>query len=188
MSIVKSQGASGKSHTLRPAPSIAWSSPTMIPCTRSLIDSRLERSGNGGRPWGTFSSATSRARIRTKRSSRASLLEAIGRAIKSSRRNEPLFIAEYTNGPRVALPPFVVRPWGEPPVRIDGWHEAGYKSSISLLSIGPRAREDPLDTILQLVLNGLAVGCIYGLVALGFVLIYKATELVNFAQGDLLML
>jgi branched-chain amino acid transport system permease protein len=39
-----------------------------------------------------------------------------------------------------------------------------------------------------LTLNGLAVGCIYGLVALGFVLIYKATELVNFAQGDLLML
>jgi branched-chain amino acid transport system permease protein len=37
-------------------------------------------------------------------------------------------------------------------------------------------------------LNGLAVGCIYGLVALGFVLIYKATELVNFAQGDLPML
>src|SRR5947207_15817923 len=45
-----------------------------------------------------------------------------------------------------------------------------------------------VDTILQLVLSGLAVGCIYGLVALGFVLIYKATELVNFAQGDLLML
>jgi branched-subunit amino acid ABC-type transport system permease component len=38
------------------------------------------------------------------------------------------------------------------------------------------------------VLNGLAVGCIYGLVALGLVLIYKATELVNFAQGDLMML
>jgi branched-chain amino acid transport system permease protein len=45
-----------------------------------------------------------------------------------------------------------------------------------------------LETILQLVLNGLAVGCIYGLVALGFVLIYKTTELVNFAQGDLMML
>jgi branched-chain amino acid transport system permease protein len=41
---------------------------------------------------------------------------------------------------------------------------------------------------LQLAVNGLAVGCIYGLVALGFVLIYKATEVVNFAQGDLLML
>jgi branched-chain amino acid transport system permease protein len=45
-----------------------------------------------------------------------------------------------------------------------------------------------LDIVLQLVLNGLAVGCIYGLVALGFVLIYKATELVNFAQGDFMML
>ncbi len=45
-----------------------------------------------------------------------------------------------------------------------------------------------LNDFLQLTLNGLAVGCIYGLVALGFVLIYKATELVNFAQGDLLML
>ncbi|HEV8533536.1 MAG TPA: branched-chain amino acid ABC transporter permease [Methylomirabilota bacterium] len=37
-------------------------------------------------------------------------------------------------------------------------------------------------------MNGLAVGCIYGLVALGFVLIYKTTELVNFAQGDFMML
>jgi len=45
-----------------------------------------------------------------------------------------------------------------------------------------------LDIVLQLVLSGLAVGCIYGLVALGFVLIYKSTELVNFAQGDLMML
>jgi len=42
--------------------------------------------------------------------------------------------------------------------------------------------------ILQLLLSGLAVGCIYGLVALGFALIYKATEVVNFAQGDLMML
>jgi branched-chain amino acid transport system permease protein len=52
----------------------------------------------------------------------------------------------------------------------------------------PTAGRGRLDTVLQLLLNGLAVGCIYGLVALGFVLIYKATELVNFAQGDLLML
>jgi len=50
------------------------------------------------------------------------------------------------------------------------------------------AREAALDILLQLGLNGVAVGCIYGLVALGFVLVYKATELVNFAQGDLLML
>jgi len=44
-----------------------------------------------------------------------------------------------------------------------------------------------LDFVQQLV-NGIAVGCVYGLIALGFVLIYKATEVVNFAQGELLML
>ncbi len=42
--------------------------------------------------------------------------------------------------------------------------------------------------MLQIVISGLAQGCIYGLVALGFVLIYKATETVNFAQGELMML
>jgi branched-chain amino acid transport system permease protein len=42
--------------------------------------------------------------------------------------------------------------------------------------------------LLQLVVNGAAGGCIYGLIALGFVLIYKATEMVNFAQGDIMML
>jgi branched-chain amino acid transport system permease protein len=41
---------------------------------------------------------------------------------------------------------------------------------------------------LQLLLAGVAQGCVYALVALGFVLIYKATETVNFAQGDLMML
>jgi branched-chain amino acid transport system permease protein len=42
--------------------------------------------------------------------------------------------------------------------------------------------------LIQLVIGGVATGCIYGLVALGFVLIYKATEGVNFAQGDMMML
>jgi branched-chain amino acid transport system permease protein len=40
----------------------------------------------------------------------------------------------------------------------------------------------------QLVISGIAQGCIYGLIALGFVLIYKATETVSFAQGELMML
>jgi branched-chain amino acid transport system permease protein len=44
-----------------------------------------------------------------------------------------------------------------------------------------------LDFVQQLV-SGIALGCVYGLVALGFVLVYKATEVVNFAQGDLMML
>src|SRR4030081_3994030 len=44
-----------------------------------------------------------------------------------------------------------------------------------------------LDFVQQLV-SGIALGCVYGLCALGFVLVYKATEVVNFAQGDLMML
>lgn len=42
--------------------------------------------------------------------------------------------------------------------------------------------------LVQILLSGIAQGCIYGLIALGFVLIYKATETVNFAQGELMML
>ena len=42
--------------------------------------------------------------------------------------------------------------------------------------------------LVQLIIGGVAQGCIYGLIALGFVLIYKATETVSFAQGELMML
>lgn len=42
--------------------------------------------------------------------------------------------------------------------------------------------------LLQQVINGIAQGCIYGLIAIGFVLIYKATETVSFVQGELMML
>jgi len=41
--------------------------------------------------------------------------------------------------------------------------------------------------MLQILLSGVATGCIYGLVALSFVLVYKATEAVSFMQGELLM-
>ena len=47
---------------------------------------------------------------------------------------------------------------------------------------------DDAARLLQLIVNGAATGCIYGLIAFGFVLIYKATEMVNFAQGDIMML
>jgi len=39
----------------------------------------------------------------------------------------------------------------------------------------------------DLFVNGLMIGMMYALVALGFVLIYKATSVVNFAQGELVM-
>lgn len=45
-----------------------------------------------------------------------------------------------------------------------------------------------MGIFLQLIFTGLGVGSIYALVALGFVLIYRATNVVNFAQGDFAML
>lgn len=47
---------------------------------------------------------------------------------------------------------------------------------------------DSLALFLQVTVNGIAIGSIYALVALGIVLIYKATEVLNFAHGDLLVL
>lgn len=39
----------------------------------------------------------------------------------------------------------------------------------------------------QLVLSGIAVGCIYAMIAVGFVLIFKATDILNFAHGEIMM-
>ena len=45
-----------------------------------------------------------------------------------------------------------------------------------------------INFFLQLVINGLVVGSVYALVALGFVIIFKSTSVVNFAQGEFLLL
>src|ERR1700751_177942 len=42
--------------------------------------------------------------------------------------------------------------------------------------------------LIQLLINGLVVGTLYGVVAMSFVLIYKASQVVNFAQGELLLI
>jgi branched-chain amino acid transport system permease protein len=44
-----------------------------------------------------------------------------------------------------------------------------------------------VDFFLALLIKGLLTGAIYALVALGFVLVYKATGIVNFAQGEMVM-
>src|SRR3984885_7196380 len=41
---------------------------------------------------------------------------------------------------------------------------------------------------LQQVISGAAVGIVYALVALGFVMVHKSTQVFNFAQGELMML
>jgi branched-chain amino acid transport system permease protein len=44
-----------------------------------------------------------------------------------------------------------------------------------------------MEKLLQLVFSGVALGSVYALLALGFVVVFKATEVVNFAYGGLLM-
>jgi branched-chain amino acid transport system permease protein len=45
-----------------------------------------------------------------------------------------------------------------------------------------------VDILLQVIVTGLAAGGVYGLIALGFVLIYKATSVLNLAMGELMTL
>ncbi len=45
-----------------------------------------------------------------------------------------------------------------------------------------------MDILLQVIVTGLAAGGVYGLIALGFVLIYKATSVLNLAMGEFMTL
>jgi branched-chain amino acid transport system permease protein len=45
-----------------------------------------------------------------------------------------------------------------------------------------------MEFFAQLVINGLMVGALYTLIAIGFVLIHKASEVINFAQGEQVMI
>src|SRR3954449_9672891 len=45
-----------------------------------------------------------------------------------------------------------------------------------------------MPEFLQFFFSGLTVGAIYALVALGFTLIYNASDIINFAQGEFVML
>ncbi|MBU3029464.1 branched-chain amino acid ABC transporter permease [Paracoccus marinaquae] len=45
-----------------------------------------------------------------------------------------------------------------------------------------------MDALLQFIFSGVTVGAVYALVALGFTIIYNASDVVNFAQGEFVML
>ena len=45
-----------------------------------------------------------------------------------------------------------------------------------------------MEKVLEILINGLSTGAIYALLALGFVLIFKSTGIINFAQGELAMI
>lgn len=45
-----------------------------------------------------------------------------------------------------------------------------------------------LSTLISLTVNGIVIGSVYAMIAIGFVVIYKTTRVINFAQGELLMI
>src|SRR5881394_4553813 len=47
---------------------------------------------------------------------------------------------------------------------------------------------EDLEFLFALVLSGASIGLMYSLIALGFVLVYKATDAINFAQGEFVMI
>src|SRR6202011_5708239 len=47
---------------------------------------------------------------------------------------------------------------------------------------------EDLGFLFSLLLNGASIGMMYSLIALGFVLVYKATDAINFAQGEFVMM
>jgi branched-chain amino acid transport system permease protein len=44
-----------------------------------------------------------------------------------------------------------------------------------------------LATFLQQVVNGLSLGSLYALIAIGYTMVYGILRLINFAHGDLIM-
>ncbi len=45
-----------------------------------------------------------------------------------------------------------------------------------------------MEFFIQLLISGLVIGSVYAMIALGFVLIYKSSRVINFAQGELLLI
>ncbi|NDG58539.1 MAG: branched-chain amino acid ABC transporter permease, partial [Betaproteobacteria bacterium] len=45
-----------------------------------------------------------------------------------------------------------------------------------------------MDTFLQQIINGLVLGSMYALVALGYTMVYGIVNLINFAHGEVLMI
>src|SRR5262245_21851845 len=51
----------------------------------------------------------------------------------------------------------------------------------------PSIWRDSMETFIQQVINGLVLGSVYALVALGYTMVYGIINLINFAHGEVLM-
>ena len=76
--------------------------------------------------------------------------------------------------------PEVIRAYLGSGDEIDPAEAAGHHTS--------ETRDAVVTQFLSLLLNGISLGAIYALIALGFVIIFKASEVVSFTHGSLLLL
>jgi Branched-chain amino acid transport system / permease component len=71
-------------------------------------------------------------------------------------------------------------------------YDSGFRFVTSLVSSSNRLAHQrapaAMAEFLQFTFSGLTVGAVYALVAVGFTLIYNASDVVNFAQGEFVML
>src|SRR4029077_9979178 len=63
-------------------------------------------------------------------------------------------------------------------------HAEGARRQIRLSG---KDRPRPVSTFLQQLVNGLSLGSIYALIALGYTMVYGILRLINFAHGDVYM-
>src|SRR2546428_729477 len=61
------------------------------------------------------------------------------------------------------------------------WSKSNRSISLAAMVIG-------FSQLIDLLIGGLAIGCVYSLVALGFAMIMRATSIIHFAQGEVMML
>ena len=66
-------------------------------------------------------------------------------------------------------------------------HDIKLNGAAAARAAGGLMSED-LGFFIALMVSGLSIGLMYSLIALGFVLVYKATDAINFAQGEFVML
>ena len=72
--------------------------------------------------------------------------------------------------------PFFLRLW----LRLATMHRRSIRP-------GPTRRGSRMELLLQQIINGLVLGSMYALIALGYTMVYGILNLINFAHGDVLM-
>ena len=62
------------------------------------------------------------------------------------------------------------------------------RTLLCLLAASPPTESPPLAYALQQLINGITLGMIYGLIAVGYTMVYGIIGMINFAHGDIFMI